>query len=165
MDHKKNILLLDKDKSIHYYLAVIRTWDVNFNLFHSYRISRSFKKVHYNKLKNIFLKFVNDLFFWMEIEKMIKNNIIDVSGNFVYKFVSDFQLGCLSRFFFNIYLSEFDNYILKFSRGLVFRRIYLKRFKVSKKNKLSGYFPVQLEIFLKLLLGSCKIFYRDHIVL
>lgn len=161
------------DKSIHYSLAVIRSWDVNFNIFYSCRINKMYTIINHNKLKNVFLKFVNDVFFWVEIEKLIINNIIDLSQNFIYYFPGLFHLGCLSRFFFDIYLREFDNYIIQFSRSVSLKKFFFKKLNfvnllnnsVDSTIKFYCYYPIRLNIILAKFLNLRFLFIQKHLSL
>lgn len=100
-----------KNKSPHSALKTIKEWAKNVVWLLDYDIKKAFDNVHRNRLRNIFLKHINQPRVWEEIEKMMNSGIIDVSLVFETKGVA--QGSVLSPFLFNIYMNEFDSFVGK----------------------------------------------------
>ena len=97
-------------RSAHGALQLIKSWPVNLSWFIKFDIVKAFDAVNHNRLKNIFLKYCPDNCIWNEISKLLKVGIVNL------KISSPNDLGIsqgsvLSPFLFNVYMTEFDNFV------------------------------------------------------
>lgn len=128
----------------------MRSWDPGIQFFFSSRLNHSFGLINKNKLKNILLKFVNDIKLWYEIEKMLDSGFINILSDSIYLDKEFISFSPLSRFLLNVYLDELDQNI----KVLCYNFNGFSRFsdkKIEKKNVrkyslvLMKTLPVKLE--------------------
>lgn len=90
----------------------ISLWDTRVNFVLKCEFLQGFLSLNLNRLKNIFFKLINDVRVWNEIEKMINSNFVSFSKDYIYINKNNMGLNSLSFLLFNIYLSEFDFYLI-----------------------------------------------------
>lgn len=106
---------------------------VNFYL--CFQFSVYFFKLTKKRLKNLFLNFFKDNFFWLEINKLLETNLIGFSQNFIYEKSTCFHTSFLSILLFELYLFDLDFFLFDISvRFSSFKRI----FHTLEKNHSSG---------------------------
>nr|CAA10854.1 maturase-like protein [Lepocinclis spirogyroides] len=91
-------------ETITYSLEIVKFWNPNLDFFIKFNVYKSFNLINLNRLKNIFSVLILDFRIWIEIKKIL----VFRSVNFNEKI---FNLNILANFLFNIYISEFDNYL------------------------------------------------------
>jgi hypothetical protein len=95
------------DKSVHQALHYVKTrWSPNTVYFLKYSVIHIFENIHKKRLKNTFNRFVKDLRFWKELEKMFNAGYFMelhpkkvVYGRFLYSFL------------LNVYMHDFDQLV------------------------------------------------------
>ena len=97
------------NKSVNKALQTLKLWPSNTVFFLDYDIEKAFDNVNRSRLKNIFLKYLNDTRIWNEISKMMKAGVIAPDLIFEEKGIS--QGSILSPFLFNVYMHEFDSFM------------------------------------------------------
>lgn len=102
-------------KDMFYGLETIKTWNRNMSNFMRLDISRP--SFYYNKyrIKNIFLKIINDKLVWEEVCKMEVAGYINFFSESFFSFNCFTNLNSLSLLCFNLYVSELDFYLFKIS--------------------------------------------------
>lgn len=125
-------------RSPHSALKTIKEWSKNVVWLLDYDIKKVFDNVNKNRLKNIFLKYLNQPRIWLEIEKMMNAGIIDI--DFVWEIKELQQGSILAPFLFNVYMTEFDRFATQlsslkdilFSKGHVFNSEAMREYKKLK---------------------------------
>ena len=129
-------------------LFSISKWN-KVNFFFIPKVVKNFTSKNVNILKNIFLKFCNDLSVWFEIQKMIEFGLINFSDEFIYEDMFSLNISLLSIFLIEIYFSEFDSFVsnlsFQFNSVKDIRYLfYLKSFIFNPSNSII-IFPIYLE--------------------
>lgn len=125
-------------RSPHSALKIIKEWSKNVVWLLDYGIKKVFDNVNKNRLKNIFLKYLNQPRIWLEMEKMMNAGIIDI--NFVWEIKELQQNSILASFLFNVYMTELDRFVTQlsslkdclFSKGHVFNLEAMREYKKLK---------------------------------
>ena len=99
---------------VHQVVEKVKLWNVFLHYILKSTLFCSFFVLTKLRLKNIFLKVLNDLVIWQQIEKMIDFGLVSFEKKYIFRSFSYENLNSLSYFFFNVYFSEFDFYV--FSR-------------------------------------------------
>ena len=86
-------------RSAHGALQLIQNWPINLGWFVKFDVVKAFGTVHFNRLKNIFLKYCPDQRIWSEIDKLIKAEIVHLKITSYDDLVFS-QESVLSPFFF-----------------------------------------------------------------
>ena len=136
------------------------SWSTTIDYFLTCRVSKSFNRVHVNRLRNIFLKYLDDVIVWDEIYKLISYGLIDFSDRFIYLKKSFLYNNFLSIFLFEIYLSEFDIYAENLRRQFISTKIIFLKFNKDRKDRIAQLiFPNIVSFPLKLdkSLSNCRI--------
>ena len=113
-----NLNILDLGKtfhSIHNKVKFIKSWDKNVSFFINGDMSCPFLSSNFGRLRNIFIKNFSEEKLWLEIEKMFKSGILDMSLNSIYWGDNIYSFSILSRFLLELYLFEFDSFLTKLS--------------------------------------------------
>lgn len=112
---------------INFLIQELRFWKFPLQYFLKCTLFHSFFSINKFRLKNIFLRVLNDSNIWYEINKMIDFGLISFFGKDVHKSFCYEDINSLSYFFFNVFLSEFDFYIFSFTVYLIFSyfKVYL----------------------------------------
>lgn len=108
---------------VHFILDTMKSWSLNLKFILKCSMFSNFFFISKSRLKNIFLKVLNDLLIWKEIEKMIDSGLISFDKNCIYRSFSYEHINSLSYFLFNVFFSEFDFYIFS-STIIVIKKIY-----------------------------------------
>nr|YP_009540959.1 maturase [Discoplastis spathirhyncha]AYQ93474.1 maturase [Discoplastis spathirhyncha] len=129
------------NSSVHSSLIAIKKWNVNLGFFLSFDLETSFNSINRNRLKNIFLKTVEDYEIWFQIEKMWDVGLIDFSISFL----KDWNF--FSKFLFNIYLAEVDFYVTD-SLSLYFDSYFYScnKFRMSSLSKIVSLNFISLKV-------------------
>lgn len=100
-------------RSAHDALKAIKYWRKNTVWILDYDVRKAFDNVNRRRLANIFLSHINTPRLWQEIEKMMNAEIISLRP--IFEKTGDFvrQGSVLSPFLFNMYMHEFDNFMVK----------------------------------------------------
>lgn len=126
-------------------LANIKGWDTNLKYFLVGNIYLSFNTINRRRLKNIFLKVVNNINLWNEIEKMINCNLINISDSSIYMKSNFLETSLLASWLLDIYLNEFDLFL----KGLIHNfssKINVYSFNKNFSKKFcSDFLPLRLE--------------------
>lgn len=133
------------NSSVHLCLNKLKNWNNTINFLICFNLQISFNSFNKSRLKNIFLRIIEDHRIWDEIEKMWNAGLI----NFSIPFFKDenFFSNFFSKFIFNLYLTEIDLYINN-SLVLYFDSFFYnsKRFSVFSLSKITGLNFVSLKV-------------------
>lgn len=69
--------------TVHYPLNLVKYWDPSIHFILKCKLITDMQLMHKSFLRNIFLKNINDIDLWFEIEKMINSNLIGFADEFV----------------------------------------------------------------------------------
>nr|UBY46104.1 hypothetical protein [Porphyridium purpureum]UBY46130.1 hypothetical protein [Porphyridium purpureum] len=103
------------NKSCHTVMKVIKKWRNNIIWLIKYDFQTIFRSINNNRLENIFKSYINNIYIWNEIQKLIKAAIL--TANLLTK-NSVSQNSTLSHLLFNIYFNELDWYVNDLSTNL-----------------------------------------------
>ena len=103
-------------KSIHFVLKKICNWDKNFVWVLNYEIYKNFTSINQNRLKNIFLSYVNEKHVWKEIKKLLNIKFLNIDNCFNNK---SMHTSPLTNLLHNIYMTELDIFIQKLNKLLM----------------------------------------------
>lgn len=103
-----------------------KTWSSNVLFLINHRFVNFFDSINKNRLKNIFYRVIPNSKVWNEISSMLDNGILNIRSDYFYS--NDFSplFDFLSFLLFNIYILEFDFYILNLISILSSRKIVMK---------------------------------------
>lgn len=76
---KNSSVGLRLNRTVYFALHKIKHWKTNIVFFLSCDLKKSFKKVHRNRLKNVFNSIIVDEKFWLEIQKMLNAGFVQES--------------------------------------------------------------------------------------
>lgn len=123
-----HLLLLNSFLAIRTLYSITKLDSIKF--FFNFHVLKSFNKVNIYRLKNIFFKYLNDIYIWEEIHKLSDFGLVDFSDRFIYLKRDFFNNSLLSIFLFEIYFSELDTFV----RKLVYQFFSSKTLYFKDKN-------------------------------
>jgi hypothetical protein len=95
-------------------IGFVKNW-INIKYFFSLDILTCFFNLQKNRLRNIFLFFFKDPFFFKEIEKLFDINLLGFSSEFVYEKDSILKTNFLSIVLLEMYFIDFDDFLFYLS--------------------------------------------------
>lgn len=119
-------------KSIHFAIKKIKNWNSNLIWILNYEIYKKFSIINQNRLKNVFLYYINEKRLWNEIEKLLYIKFLNINDCFSSKNV---QPSALSGLLHSIYMTELDTFIEKLKKNLTLNMDELS-FKINKNYSL-----------------------------
>lgn len=122
-------------KSIHFAIKKIKHWNSNVVWILNYEIYKNFTSINRNRLKNIFLYYINEKHLWNEIEKLLYIKFLNINHCFNNQ---DFYPSPLSGLLHSIYMTELDTFIQKLKESLTLNTDKLC-LKVNKNYSLITY--------------------------
>ena len=130
-------------------IGFIKNW-INIRYFFSLDIQLCFFKLQKNRLRNIFLFFFKDLFFFKEIEKLFNANLLGFSLEFIYERDSILKTNFLSIILLEMYFIDLDNFLFYLSADFnSFKNLgssfNFRNFSFPNFNVLKSYIPLKLE--------------------
>jgi hypothetical protein len=121
-------------------------------LFLGIYLLRVFDVVNKNRLKNILRKYLVDDCLLTEIEKMFYSGIIDISNDFIYNSKEFLGYSLLSSFLLNLYMKEFDIFIISSISQYNFKKNFYRNIKnvdkhfITYHSMLKRFFPIRSDI-------------------
>ena len=129
-------------RSPHSALKTIKEWSKNVVWLLDYDIKKAFDNVNRGRLKNIFLKYLNQPRIWLEIEKMI-------NVGFAWELKEVVQGSVLVPFLLNVYMTEFDRFVTELSslKDVSFLKPYLSNSEIMKEysKNLGRYYSISIK--------------------
>ena len=127
-------------------------------------ISLRLLTLHKSRLRNFFLFYLNDSLFWDELEKFFYPNSLNFNYEFIYEKNSALNTSLISILLLEMYLFEFDRFILNLSfKCSSFKTILsLFNFKNDNFSFFMKYSPLCFERFLYNLGNFDLLAYKKH---